>query len=79
MGNMHNKSSLMFKIYQYYFDNKLIICIWTNWFWAVVKTSSGDTFGIVCKRSIIENIEVDFGKVRNAMRLVDEKILAAKW
>ncbi|MCY2971622.1 MAG: hypothetical protein NTZ30_13245 [Planctomycetota bacterium] len=47
-------------------------------FLAVVKTSSGDTFGIVFKRSIIENIEVDFGKVRNAMRLVDEKILAAK-
>jgi len=30
------------------------------------------------KRSIIENIEVDFGKVRKAMRLVDEKILSAK-
>lgn len=62
-----------------YVDNKLINCFWTIFFFAVVKTSSGDTFGIVFKRSIIENIEVDFGKVRNAMRLVDEKILAAKW
>lgn len=26
-----------------------------------IKTSSVDTFGIVFKRSIIENIEVDFG------------------
>lgn len=52
---------------------------WTNRFLVMgIKTSSGDTFGIVFKRSIIENIEVDFGKVRNAMRLVDEKILAAK-
>jgi hypothetical protein len=52
---------------------------WTNRFLVMgIKTSSGDTFGIVFKRSIIENIEVDFGKVRKAMRLVDGKILAAK-
>lgn len=48
---------------------------WTNRFLVMgIRTSSGDTLGIVFKRSIIENIEVDFGKVRNAMRLVDEKI-----
>ena len=52
---------------------------WTNRFLVMgIRTSSGDTLGIVFKRSIIENIEVDFGKVRKAMRLVDEKILAAK-
>lgn len=52
---------------------------WTNRFLVMaIKTSSGDTFGIVFKRSIIENVEVDFGKVRNAMHLVDKKILAAK-
>ena len=52
---------------------------WTNRFLVMgIKTSSGDIFGIVFKRSIIENIEVDFGKVRKAMRLVDEKILASK-
>ncbi len=52
---------------------------WTNRFLVMgIRTSSGDTLGIVFKRSIIENIEVDFGKVRKAMRLVDEKILASK-
>ena len=52
---------------------------WTNRFLVMgIKTSSGDTLGIVFKRSIIENIEVDFGKVRKAMRLVDDKILASK-
>jgi len=52
---------------------------WTNRFLVMgIRTSSGDTLGIVFKRSIIENIEVDFGKVRKAMRLVDDKILASK-
>lgn len=52
---------------------------WTNRFLVMgIKTSSGETFGIIFTRSIIENVEVDFGKVREAMRLVDKKILAAK-
>lgn len=52
---------------------------WTNRFLVMgITTSSGDSFGIGFKRSIIENVEVDFGKVRNAMRLVDQKVLAAR-
>ena len=44
----------------------------------IVNLSYYILFMFLPKRSIIENIEVDFGKVRKAMRLVDEKILAAK-
>jgi hypothetical protein len=35
-----------------------------------VNTSFSNTFDVFFKQSIIENIEVDFGKVRNAKRLV---------
>lgn len=53
---------------------------WTNRFlvMGVQPSSGGVTFGIMFKRSIIENMEVDFGKVRKAMQIVDDKLIAAK-
>lgn len=52
---------------------------WTNRFLVMgVVPANGQPFGIMFKRSIIENMEVDFGKVRKAMQIVDNKMIAAK-
>jgi len=49
---------------------------WTNRFLVMgVCPSNGEKFGIIFKRSIIENMEVNFEKVRTAMKMVDDVML----